>query len=118
MRNAAQSQTSKKDIATRQHFMERSFARATRYGFKRARWRRLWRVRIQEYLTSTMQNIMTLLSYGKERGMAKGSALPLTKKLSFSLHALILNIRAGFYKLCAAPFPSVQRYLYFALWRS
>jgi hypothetical protein len=118
MRNAAQSQTSKKDIATRQHLMERSFARATRYGFKRARWRRLWRVRIQEYLTSAIQNLITLLSYGKARGMAKAFALPLTKKLSFSLHALILNSRAGFYKLCAAPFPSVQRYLYFVLSRS
>ena len=67
MRKAAQSQTAKRDIHTRQHLMERSFARATRYGFKRARWRRLWRVQIQEYLTSAIQNIMTLLSYGKER---------------------------------------------------
>ena len=118
MRNAAQSQTSEKDIHTRQHLMERSFARATRYGFKRARWRRLWRVRIQEYLISATQNIMVLLSYGKERGMAKAFALPLTKKLSFSLHLLFFNIRAAFYKLCTAPFPSVQRYLYFALSRS
>ena len=118
MRNAAQSQTSEKDIHTRQHLMERSFARATRYGFKRARWRRLWRVRIQEYLISAIQNIMVLLSYGKERGMAKAFALPLTKKLSFSLHLLFFNIRAAFYKLCTAPFPSVQRYLYFALSRS
>jgi Transposase and inactivated derivatives len=118
MRNTAQSQTSKKDIHTRQHLMERSFARATRYGFKRARWRRLWRVRIQEYLTSAIQNIMTLLSYGKERGMAKAFTLPLTKKLSFNLNSLFLIIRAAFYKLCTAPFPSVQRYLYFALSRS
>jgi hypothetical protein len=50
--------------------------------------------------------------------MAKAFALPLTKKLSFSLHLLFFNIRAAFYKLCTAPFPSVQRYLYFALSRS
>ena len=97
MRNAAQSQISKKDIHTRQHLMERSFARATRYGFKRARWRRLWRVRIQEYLTSAIQNIMTLMSYGKERGMTKAFTLPLTKKLSFSFNSLFLNICNAIY---------------------
>jgi len=43
--------------------MERSFARGTRYGIKRARWRRLWRVSIQEYLTATIQNIMILLRH-------------------------------------------------------
>ncbi len=41
--------------------MERSFARGCRYGLKRARWRRLWRVQIQEYLTAAVQNIMVLL---------------------------------------------------------
>ena len=66
MLKQANSFESKKDIKTRQHLMERSFARSTRYGFKRARWRRLWRVQIQEYLTSTIQNIMTLLRYVKE----------------------------------------------------
>jgi transposase len=97
MRNNAQSSLAKKDISTRQHLMERSFARATRYGFKRARWRRLWRVRIQEYLTSAIQNIMTLMFYGKERGMAKAFTLPLTKKLSFSFNSLFLNIRNAIY---------------------
>jgi transposase len=93
MRNAAQSQTAKRDLRIRQHLMERSFARATRYGFKRARWRRLWRVQIQEYLTSAIQNIMVLLSYAKERGMAKTSAIPFITKLSFNLHSLFLNIK-------------------------
>ncbi|MHB8067131.1 MAG: transposase [Desulfobaccales bacterium] len=44
MRERAQSCGSKKDIRTRQHLMERSFARAVRFGFKRARWRGLWKV--------------------------------------------------------------------------
>jgi hypothetical protein len=99
MRDAAQTQTSKQDIHTRQHLMERSFARATRYGFKRARWRRLWRVRIQEYLTSTIQNIMVLMSYGKERGMVKGLALPLAKNLSLVLHFLFLTIQVVIYSI-------------------
>jgi len=99
MRNAAQSQIAKRDIHTRQHLMERSFARATRYGFKRARWRRLWRVRIQEYLTSAIQNIMVLLSYGKERGIAKGFALSFAQKLSVGLTFLIFTIREAIYSI-------------------
>ena len=70
MRSCAQSPVARRDIRTRQHLMERSFARATRYGFKRARWRRLWRVQIQEYITSAIQNIMVLLRYVKEPGIA------------------------------------------------
>jgi transposase len=61
MLQQASSPESKKDIKTRQHLMERSFARATRYGYQRTRWRRLWRVQIQEYLTAAIQNIMILL---------------------------------------------------------
>ena len=60
--NQANSKQSIKDIKIRQHLMERSFANAERYGFKQARWRRLWRVRIQEYLTAAIQNIKTLIS--------------------------------------------------------
>ena len=61
MREASRSAKSKRDIKTRQHLMERSFARATRYGFDRARWRGLWRMRIQEYLTCAIQNIQVLV---------------------------------------------------------
>ena len=99
MRNAAQSQTAKRDIRTRQHLMERSFARATRYGFKRARWRRLWRVQIQEYLTSAIQNIMVLLSYGKERRLAKGFEAPCTEKLLLRMGLLFAMLRSAIYSL-------------------
>ena len=53
----------KRDIIIRQHLMERSFARSTRYGFDRARWRGLWRVAIQEYVVCALQNIMTLVRF-------------------------------------------------------
>jgi hypothetical protein len=66
MRALAGTTISKNDIKTRQHLMERSFARSKRYGFDRARWRGLWRVRIQEYLTSAIQNIQILLRYGTD----------------------------------------------------
>jgi hypothetical protein len=64
MREASRSAKAKRDIKTRKHLMERSYARGTRYGFDRARWRGLWRVRIQEYLISAIQNIQVLLKYG------------------------------------------------------
>lgn len=64
MREASRSAKAKRDIKMRQHLMERSFARGTRYGFDRARWRELWRVQIQEYLVSAVQNIQVLLRYG------------------------------------------------------
>ena len=66
----AQSPAAQRDIKTRQHLMERSFARAARYGLQQARWRRLWRVQIQEYLTATIQNLMVLLSNIKEPSAA------------------------------------------------
>ena len=65
MREASRSAQAKRDIKTRQHLMERSFARGTWYGFDRARWRRLWRVEIQEYLIAAIQNIEVLLRYGE-----------------------------------------------------
>ena len=64
MREASNSTASRQDIRTRQHLMERSFARGTRYGFDRARWRNLWRVKIQEYLTCAIQNIQVLVKHG------------------------------------------------------
>ncbi len=70
MLKQASSPESKKDIRTRQHLMERTFAQATRYGFKRARWRRLWRVQIQEYMTAAIQNIKILLKDVKEPATA------------------------------------------------
>ena len=67
----ATSVSSKKDLKTRKHLMERSFARSTFFGFDRARWRGLWRVAIQEYLICAIQNIRTLLTHGgkKTRGI-------------------------------------------------
>ncbi len=51
----------KRDLKTRQHLMEWSFAYAAPLGFKRARWRRLWRAQIQEYLTAATQNIKRMI---------------------------------------------------------
>ena len=61
------SKESKKDLKIRQHLSERSFARSTRYGFKRARWRSLWRMEIQDYLIAVIQNIMVLVNHKKNK---------------------------------------------------
>ncbi len=64
LRTHAQSRSSRRDIQIRQHFMERSFAQGKRYGLKRARWRGLWRVQIQDYLIAAFQNIELLITHG------------------------------------------------------
>lgn len=85
MREKAQSSQSTKDIRTRQHLMERSFARAVRFGFKRARWRRLWRVQIQEYLTAAIQNIAVLVGKVKKPRTAIAAAVKRAKDLYLNL---------------------------------
>lgn len=52
--------------------MERLFARGTRYGYDRARWRGLWRVQIQGYLIAAVQNLQVLPNYKTQskRGLA------------------------------------------------
>jgi transposase len=74
----SKSRESKKDIKTRQHLSERSFARSTRYGFKRARWRNLWRMEIQDYLIAAIQNITVLINQPKS-GLSKSDVIACQK---------------------------------------
>ena len=69
----ARSSSAARDIRDRQHISERSFARSTRYGYKRSRWRRLWRVTIQDFLIATIQNIMVLIKAAKGK-LSKSNA--------------------------------------------
>ena len=86
MRKASRLAQSKRDLKTRQHLMERSFARATRYSFDRARWRGLWKMRIQEYLVCTIQNIQVLIN---QRAKTKRSdAVSVTTMKSVATRAL------------------------------
>jgi len=63
----ANSRRAKNDIKTRQHLSERSYAKSKRYGYKRARWRRLWRMEIQDFLIAAIQNITVLITQPKDR---------------------------------------------------
>jgi len=56
-RQDAASEEGIKDLKRRQHLMERSYAYGKRFGYKRARWRALWRVSIQQLLVATVQNL-------------------------------------------------------------
>ena len=76
MLSITQDSEARRDIKTRQHLMERSYARSTRFGFDRARWRGLWKVCIQEYLICALQNIATLIRYATKptRGVRTASS--------------------------------------------
>lgn len=67
MISKASSPKSRRDLKRRQHLCEGSFGNSIRYGYKRARWRRLWRLKIQDYLTCALQNILKLVQHHKDR---------------------------------------------------
>lgn len=100
MREKAREPSSRRDIRTRKHLMERSFARAVRLGFKRARWRRLWRVQIQEYLTAAIQNIMTLVRYVKEPRNAMVVAIKKAHRKESNLYLNINKLNTSMKSFC------------------
>ena len=58
----SQTRAARRDRQRRKHLMEGSFADAANcHGYKRARWRRLWRQQIQGHLIAACQNIRILL---------------------------------------------------------
>lgn len=61
-RAQSQSQAALRDRRRRKHLMEGSFADAANaHGFKRARWRGLWRQLIQNHLIAACQNLRILI---------------------------------------------------------
>ena len=63
-REQAGSAAAFRDRQRRKWIMEGSFAdAANHHGFKRARWRRLWRQQIQDYLIAAIQNVRILLGH-------------------------------------------------------
>jgi transposase len=70
-REQSHSRAARRDRQRRKWLMEGSFAdAATHHGFKRARWRRLWRQRIQDLLIATVQNLRTLVRHAGARAKA------------------------------------------------
>jgi transposase len=61
-REQAHSREARRDYGRRRHLMEGSFAQSANcHGFKRARWRRLWRQQIQDWLIAACQNVKLLI---------------------------------------------------------
>jgi len=76
-REQSHSRAAKRDRQRRKWRMEGSFGdAATHHGFKRARWRRLWRQRIQDLLIATVQNLRTLIRHAGRRARGACSQAP------------------------------------------
>jgi transposase len=88
-RAQAHSRAARKDRRRRMHLMEKSFAdAANQHGFKRSRYRRLWRQRIQDWLIAAAQNLRILINASNLRPAS--SAAQSAKILAFApiIHAL------------------------------
>ena len=76
----ARSAEARRDRRRRQWLMEGSFGRAaSEHGFKRSRWRRLWRQEIQDWRIAAVQNVKLLLRAGGEN-LASGAAAGRTER--------------------------------------
>ena len=61
-RQQSHSPAARRDRKRRQQLIEQSFAdAANNHGFKRSRWRRLWRQQIQDFMIAAIQNIRILV---------------------------------------------------------
>ena len=75
-RAQATSAAARADYRRHRHLMEGSFAQSANcHGFKRARWRRLWRQQIQDWLIAACQNVKTLVRARQPRPLAGTSAV-------------------------------------------
>lgn len=72
----AHSSRARRDRQRRQALIEGSFAdAANNHGFKRSRWRRLWRQQIQDWLIAGIQNLRTLLKATQKRSTGVNSVI-------------------------------------------
>lgn len=96
------SDAAKQDRRRRQHLMEGSFAQAANcHGFKRARWRRLWRQQIQDWLIAACQNIKILIGTPPQppaAGLGQGPASSTGPfdRITETLSRLIIKLLATF----------------------
>jgi transposase len=104
MREEAMSFNAKRDLKIRQHLMERSFGQATRYGYKRMRWRRMWRARIQDYLIATIQDIKILIRHGFRTAPAVINKMPGTRCVFGEIAVFIRFFRENILKPSNLPF--------------
>jgi len=97
LRAHARSAAARRDIRIRQHFMEGSFAQATRFGLKRARWRGQWRVQIQDYLIAIVQNIELLIAHARPKPRIALALVNFTKQICSAARELTLWVLSAFF---------------------
>jgi len=84
-RAQSQSAAAKRNRVRRHWLMEGSFAdAANNHGFKRSRWRRLWRQQIQDYLIAAVQNVRILIRHAGRKPTAVAQALQATNRTCIS----------------------------------
>lgn len=84
----ARSAAGRRDLRRRRYLMEGSFAQAANlHHFKRARWRRLWRQQIQDWLIAAVQNIKLWLRHTRPKPAAANAT---TLSMGFSFIALLV----------------------------
>lgn len=94
-REQAHSPQAVRDRVRRQIIIEQSFAdAANNHGFKRSRWRRLWRQQIQDYLIAAIQNIRILLSRRGTDASGSAAALKIIPLEAVSMVFLFLRTSA------------------------
>ena len=75
--------------------IEGSFAdAANNFGFKRARWRRLWRQRIQDYLIAAIQNVRILIRQGER--CRNAAIMAVVKPISRMFSTVLIRIAGLF----------------------
>lgn len=109
-RAESHSTQAQRDRARRQWLLEGSFAdAANNHGFKRARWRRLWRQQIQDYLIATIQNVRILLRHGTKPASIEAMAMTVT--INGSMSDSVRNIRHEYHSIPTSPAEVAALYL-------
>jgi transposase len=72
----------------------------------RARWRRLWRVQIQEYITAAIQNIQVLIRNGKDPTNKAAIAMPCVK-----MQRKLTTLSAHFMQLVPPSILRIEKYV-------
>ena len=103
-REQSHSRAAQRDRQRRKWRMEGSFGdAATHHGFKRARWRRLWRQRIQDLLIATVQNLRTLLRQAGRRTRGAYSQAERQNVRAIDAYATVLSLFAGVLRTLVRP---------------
>jgi len=109
-RGQSHSPAAQRDRRRRMWRMEGSFAdAATRHGFKRSRWRGLWRQRIQDLLIATVQNLRLLVSHRPRRAASGQAALvPLASVSVWRVSQAIRHAAFTVAAIFSRPHPGAQ----------